>query len=95
MNPTELKMQPTIHLERKAGCGRGKYRAIRSKCIVGCIFNSVGLITNRESPYILKTISNHFEHLTLQSVVVCYSKITLDQTFHLLPVVTTILGDSK
>jgi hypothetical protein len=24
MSPTELRMQPTIHLERKAGYGRGK-----------------------------------------------------------------------
>jgi hypothetical protein len=95
MYQTELKIQPKIHLERKAGYRRGKYRALHSKCIVGCIFNSIGLITNRESPYILKTISNRFEHLTLQSVVVCYSKITLDQTLHLVPVVTTILGDSK
>jgi hypothetical protein len=95
MNPTELIMQSKIHSERKAGYECGKYRALRSKCVVGCIFNSIGLITNRESPYILKTISNHFEHLTLQSVVVCYSKITLDQTLHLVPVVTTILGDSK
>jgi hypothetical protein len=43
MSPTELKMQPTIHLERKA---------LRSKFIVGCIFNSVGLIITRESPCI-------------------------------------------
>jgi hypothetical protein len=50
MSPTELKMQPTIHLERRAGYGRGKYAALRSKCIVGCIFNSVGLIITRESP---------------------------------------------
>jgi hypothetical protein len=49
MSPTELKMQPTIYLERKAGNGHGKYPALRSKCIVGCIFNSVGLIITRES----------------------------------------------
>jgi hypothetical protein len=24
MSPTELRMQPTIHLERKVGYGRGK-----------------------------------------------------------------------
>jgi hypothetical protein len=42
-------MQPTIHSERKAGYGRGKYPALRSKCIVGCIFNSVGLIITCES----------------------------------------------
>jgi hypothetical protein len=50
MNPRELKMQPTIHLEGKAGYGRGKYPALPSKCIVGCIFNSVGLIIIREIP---------------------------------------------
>jgi hypothetical protein len=52
MSPRELRMQPTIHLERKAGSGRGKNPALRSKCIVGCIFSSVGLITTRESPCI-------------------------------------------
>jgi hypothetical protein len=45
----ELKMQPTIHLQRKAGYGRGKHPALPSKCIVGCIFNSVGLIITCES----------------------------------------------
>jgi hypothetical protein len=45
ISPTELKKQPSIHLERKAGYGHGKDSALRSKCIVGCIFNSVGLIT--------------------------------------------------
>jgi hypothetical protein len=28
MTPTELKMQPTIHLEGKTGYGRGKYPAL-------------------------------------------------------------------
>jgi hypothetical protein len=50
MSPTELKMQPAIHLERKAGFGRGKYPALPSKCIVGCIFISVELIITRDSP---------------------------------------------
>jgi hypothetical protein len=52
MSPTKLKMQPTIHLERKAGFGRGKNPDLLPKCIVGCIFNSVGLIIARESPSI-------------------------------------------
>jgi hypothetical protein len=34
MRPKELKMQPTIHLERKAEYGRDKYPALPSKCIV-------------------------------------------------------------
>jgi hypothetical protein len=50
MSPTELKMQPTIHLEGKTGNLPRPYPALRSKCIVGCIFNSVGLIITRESP---------------------------------------------
>jgi hypothetical protein len=45
MIPTELKMQPTIHFV----CGCHKYPALPFKCIVGCIFNSVGLIITRES----------------------------------------------
>jgi hypothetical protein len=53
MNQTELKMQPTILLERKARYGRGKYPDLRSKCIVGCIFNSVRVIITRESPCIV------------------------------------------
>jgi hypothetical protein len=31
MSPMELKMQPTIHVERKGGYGRGKYPALRSQ----------------------------------------------------------------
>jgi hypothetical protein len=50
MTPAELKMQPTIHLEGKTGYGRGKYPALSSKCIVGCIFNTVRLIITREIP---------------------------------------------
>jgi hypothetical protein len=56
MSPTELKMQPTIHLERKTGSGRDKYPALPSKCVVCCvvcIFKSVRLIIIRESPCIL------------------------------------------
>jgi hypothetical protein len=50
MSPTELKMQPTIHLERNAEYLPRPCQALRSKCIVGCIFNSVGLIITGESP---------------------------------------------
>jgi hypothetical protein len=46
----ELKMQPTIHWEGKAGYLPRPNSALRSKCIVGCIFNSVGFIITRESP---------------------------------------------
>jgi hypothetical protein len=46
MSPTELKMQLTIHLERKAGYLPSLYSALRFKCVVG----SVGLIITRESP---------------------------------------------
>jgi hypothetical protein len=49
MNQAELKMQPTIHLERKAQYGSGKYTVLPPKCIVGCIFNCVGLIITRKS----------------------------------------------
>jgi hypothetical protein len=44
MNSTELKTQPTIHLESKRGCGHEKYPRLLSKCFVGCILKSVGLI---------------------------------------------------
>jgi hypothetical protein len=50
VSPTELKMQPTIHFERKAGYECGKYAALPSQCIVGCILNSVGFIITREIP---------------------------------------------
>jgi hypothetical protein len=33
LTPTELKMQPTIHLEGKAGCLPRPYPALRSKCM--------------------------------------------------------------
>jgi hypothetical protein len=50
MTQTKLKMQPTIHLRGKAGYLRRPYLGLRSKCIVGCIFKSLGLIITRESP---------------------------------------------
>jgi hypothetical protein len=53
MSLMELKMQPTIHLEGKAGYLPRLNPVLRSKCIVGCIFNSVGLIITRESPCML------------------------------------------
>jgi hypothetical protein len=53
MSPTELKMQHTIHLEAKAGHQLRPYEALRSKCIVGCIFYSVGLIITCEIPCII------------------------------------------
>jgi hypothetical protein len=54
MSPTELKMKPTIHLERKAVYLPRPCPAVRSKCIVGCIFSSVGLIITGESPWTCK-----------------------------------------
>jgi hypothetical protein len=64
MSPTELKMQPTIYLERRAGYGRDKYPALPSRCIVGCIFNSVGLIITGESPYTMQGYSRKMTSLT-------------------------------
>jgi hypothetical protein len=43
-------MQPTIHLESKAGYGRGKCPPLASQCIVCCIFISVGLIITVKYP---------------------------------------------
>jgi hypothetical protein len=37
--PTELKMQPTIHLQSKIGYLPPPNPALRSKCIVGCFFS--------------------------------------------------------
>jgi hypothetical protein len=50
MSPTGLKMQPTIHWQSNPEYGRGRYPALFGKCIVGCIFNSVGFIITREIP---------------------------------------------
>jgi hypothetical protein len=52
MSPIKLKMQPTIHLEGEAGYLSRPYPALRSKCIVGCPFTSVGPIITRKSPCI-------------------------------------------
>jgi hypothetical protein len=52
MSPTEFKMQPTIQRECKAGYLPLPYPALRSKCIVGWIFYSAGLIITREIPCI-------------------------------------------
>jgi hypothetical protein len=52
MSQTELKMQPTIHWQRKPGYFSRPYPGLLCKGIVGCIFNSVGLIITREIPCI-------------------------------------------
>jgi hypothetical protein len=44
MRPTELKMQPTIHLQSKPCYYPRRHPDLVWKCIVGSIFNSVGLI---------------------------------------------------
>jgi hypothetical protein len=60
MSLTELRMQPTIHLESKGGHRRGKYSALPSQCIVRCIFKSVGLIITLEIPYTYTYHTYHF-----------------------------------
>jgi hypothetical protein len=52
----ELKMQPAIHFESKAGFLPRSNPALRSECIVGCIFNSGGLIITHESPLVFTTV---------------------------------------
>jgi hypothetical protein len=43
-------MQPIIRLHSNPRYGRGEYSNLLWKCIVGCIFNTVGLIITREIP---------------------------------------------
>jgi hypothetical protein len=50
MSPTKLKMQPTIHLQRKPR----PYPGLLYKCIVGCIFSSVELIITCKIPCLEK-----------------------------------------
>jgi hypothetical protein len=57
MGPTELKMQPTIHFHSKPVYEREKYPGLLSKCIVGCIYNFVGLIITREISSISRNLS--------------------------------------
>jgi hypothetical protein len=46
MSTTELKIQPTIHFQKKPPILISVASFFR-KCSVGCIFNSVGLIITR------------------------------------------------
>jgi hypothetical protein len=48
--PDGFEMQPTIHFQSKLGHSTRPYPGSLSKCIVGCIFNSLGLIITREIP---------------------------------------------
>jgi hypothetical protein len=75
MSPTEFTMQPTIHLERKAEYGRSKYQALPSRCIVGCIFNSVGLVILVS--HLVKTlrITLHRDQLTVNKLTNLWSQI--------------------
>jgi hypothetical protein len=68
----ELKMQPTIHWEGKAGYLPRPYPALPSKCIVGCIFNSVGFIITRKIPcnldFFVKIRKNNKSHPLLAEI---------------------------
>jgi hypothetical protein len=52
MGPTELKIQATLLHFRKKLATEIKMSGFFRKCIVGCIFYSVGLIITREYPCI-------------------------------------------
>jgi hypothetical protein len=78
MNPTELKMQPIIHLEGKAGYLLRPDLALSYKCIVGCIFNFVGLIITRESPCSINKYQTQIKtNLLYSNVLVLFSEILL------------------
>jgi hypothetical protein len=52
--PDGIENAPTIHLQGKSGYGRGQYPGLLCKCIVGCVFNSIGLVITRKIPCTLK-----------------------------------------
>jgi hypothetical protein len=60
MSPTELKMQLTPHFRKKLAI-EIKISSFVRKCIVGCIFNSVGLIITRLIPCINICVSFFYE----------------------------------
>jgi hypothetical protein len=43
MNPTKLKMQPTIHLQSKPEYFARPFPGLLCNCIVGCFFYSLSL----------------------------------------------------
>jgi hypothetical protein len=55
MSPMKLKMQPIIHWEDKAGFLPLLDPALRSKCIVGCIFIPRASVVIREIPCSVQT----------------------------------------
>jgi hypothetical protein len=75
MSPTQLKMQPIIHLEGKTGYLPRPYPVLPSKCIAGCIFNSVGVefIVTRKIPcgldfFLSKFQKNNKDHPLLAEI---------------------------
>jgi hypothetical protein len=53
----EKKAKSNIQVIQEYGYGHGKYLGLPFKCIVGCIFNSVGFIITHESPCIKITVT--------------------------------------
>jgi hypothetical protein len=47
-----LRVQPTLHRQSDPEYCLRQYPALLGRCIVGCIFGSVGLIVTREIPCI-------------------------------------------
>jgi hypothetical protein len=83
MSPTELKMQHTIHLEAKAGHQLRPYAALRSKCIVGCIFIPSGSLSRVKFPVLSYfSFSNiFFLFLHTRRVCIMYLKIVFRSIF--------------
>jgi hypothetical protein len=57
MSPTELKMQPTIHLQSKPGYGRGKIQVNFASVLWVAILNCDGRIITCEILCILEKIN--------------------------------------
>jgi hypothetical protein len=61
MSPTVLKMQPTIHFQSKFEYSPRPDLGLLCKRIMGCIFNSFGLILTSEIPCIIDYIQGVIE----------------------------------
>jgi hypothetical protein len=82
MSSTNLKMQPTIHLESKLGNIQVCF------CIVGCIFDSFRLIIIRELPCITALQSFYFHKMLAVVLFKClrFNKHIFRIIFRVLPV---------
>jgi hypothetical protein len=76
MSQTELKMQPTTHLQGKPGYFSRPYSGLPRNRIAGCTLNSIGLTITRETSCIVWQTTSAVKTIAVEHFLL-YVKFTI------------------